>query len=144
MYAKCCNLTSVANDYYVAKSDPKTTGTLLMTYNIVHISNTGRHTVRTYLTNTKFYINRRNGISTIEHSYRKYPCIFQCKNPFRTLKATINYNCHYTTMITRSHIVPTKSLGTISICHRHSLKHDCLLLEPFLQYNIRENRLAYN
>ena len=130
MYAKCYKCDkSVAIDYYIAKSDPKTTWTLLMTYNIVKKSNTGRHTVRIYLTSV--WTNRRNGISTTTHSYRKNPCAFHCKNPFRTLKAKINYNCHYTTMITRSHIVPTYSLGTISTCHRHSLKHDSSLLEPF-------------
>ena len=90
MYAKCYKCDkSVANGYYIPESDPQTTWTLLMTYNIVQKSNTGRHTVRIYL--TTILINRRNGISTITHSYRKNPCAFHCKNPFRTLKAKINY-----------------------------------------------------
>ena len=105
VYAKCYKCDkSVAIDYYIAKSDPKTTWTLLMTYNIVK---TIKHRQTHSQNISDIHINRRNGISTITHSYRKNPCAFHCKNPFRTLKAKINYNCHYTTMITRSHIVPT-------------------------------------
>ena len=99
---------------------------------------------------TKFYINRRNGISTITHSYRKNPCVFHCKNPFRTLKATINYNCRYTTMITRSH-------NDYTITHRPhviigyninmpSSKPQTWLLAAWaiLHYKTLVNRLAYN
>ena len=104
MYANYNN--SVATDYYIAKSDPRTTGTLFMTEYCTYIQHRQTHSQN--ISDT--HLIRRNGISMITHSNRKNPCIFHCKNPFKTLKATINYNCHYTTMITRSHIVSRNHL----------------------------------